>query len=366
MMQDFKTEYINRVTGMNILCDAFGRRINYLRMAVTDRCNLRCYYCMPDENVSFSSRKEILSIEEMLLLIDILAESGIGKLRLTGGEPLLRKGLFYFIKEVKAKSNIGQLTLTTNGVLLEELIDELRDAGVDGINVSLDTLNDFKYKIITGKPYFKQVIRGIEKALSEGFNPIKINVVVVKGLNDDEILDFVNLTRDKPLIVRFIEYMPFNGKNWESRLSISTENVKGYIEGFFRLKRDAADLSHNNYIPYESKSRNINTRNQFKGCSTSENFIIRGHAGKIGFIPSFSRRFCKNCNRIRITTRGFLRLCLYSGEIFNLRDLMRSGSGRDEIRDYICAAVRHKPYNGLIAEESGKSDKFLSMYQIGG
>ncbi|MBA4389439.1 MAG: GTP 3',8-cyclase MoaA [Syntrophus sp. (in: bacteria)] len=305
---------------MSKLIDTFDRVINYIRVSVTDRCNLHCKYCV-DGSFGFIPHAEILSYEEILRFIRITARLGVKKVRLTGGEPLVRKGIGYLLGEINSIEGIEDVSLTTNGVFLGDKIEELKEAGLRRINISLDTMKKDRFAHITGVDAFDDVIRGIEKAVDAGLDPIKINTVIIKGFNDDEILQFVKAAKKWNHHVRFIEFMPFGDSTlWNSKDIITSRQIEDTI-------RTAFDLTP--------------TLNQERGPARM--FDIAGGSGKIGFISPVSTHICSECNRIRLTSGGMIRPCLFSDTEYNVKALLRGGQSDDEIRAFVKEVVRVKP-----------------------
>ena len=299
-----------------------NRIINYLRLSVTDRCNLRCMYCMPDEGLDFVPHGEILSYEEMLRLVKISIQAGIRKVRLTGGEPLVRRGFIDFLERLGALEGLEEITLTTNGVLLTEFASDIRACGICRINISLDTLRPERFFQITRRDYFEKVVAGIREAERLGFNPIKINVVAIRGFNEDEIMDFVRLTMDKPYHVRFIEYMPVGSHNsWSNEKFISTQEIK---EKILQIGKLQTVLS-----------------NPFDG--PAERFKLEGGKGEIGFIGALSNHFCDSCNRLRLTAEGHLRGCLFSDNEIDIKAPLRQGREDAHLLRIITRAIEGKP-----------------------
>lgn len=306
---------------MNVTKDRYGRKINYLRISVTDRCNLRCIYCMPVEGVPLLSHDDILRFEEILRIAKISYQIGFRKFRITGGEPLLKRGIMFLIKNMATLADDIDLSMTTNGVLLSQFAFELRQIGLRRINISLDTLDRDKFRKITRFDLFDNVINGIESAISAGFSPIKINVVVMRGINDDEIVKFAELTLDKPLWVRFIEFMPFAKNGWTTDNFISFEEVKKRIEDHYKL----TEL-------YE-----------YDVTSPAEYYKLDGAIGLIGFISPLTNRFCDHCNRLRLTSDGRLLPCLFSNKYIDIKEVLRSGGSDDDIKRILVDAVSTKP-----------------------
>jgi cyclic pyranopterin phosphate synthase len=324
--------------------DRFHRQIEYLRISVTDRCNLRCTYCMPEEGVQLKSHEEMLTLEEIGQLVEAVAPLGISKIRLTGGEPLVRKGLPALVKRLTAIPGISDVSLTTNGVLLTRYARELKAAGLSRVNISLDTLNAKTYRQITRWGDISQVHQGIEAALAERLEPVKLNVVVIKGANDHEVLDFVQLTLGLPLHVRFIELMPI-GESAGHALStyLPAKEIKKLVEAKYRL----------------SPVLNV------KGSGPAKYFQIPGAKGTVGFIGALSEHFCHACNRLRLTADGRLRPCLQKSLEFDLREPLRSGATAEEIRQIFRQVISCKPKeHSMQLEGWGKQERIMS--QIGG
>jgi len=323
--------------------DKFGRKINYLRISVTDRCNLRCIYCMPQEGIKLFPHEEILSYEEIIKVAKASRNIGIDTIRITGGEPLIRKNLPYLIEELKKIDGIQDIAITTNGILLKKMLPELISAGLKRVNISLDSLKKDKFFNITRQDALYDVLSGIEKSLETGLSPIKINMVVIKGLNDDEIIDFVRLTERKPLIVRFIEYMPWGSlEKWDEKKILSAKDIKAIIE-----------QEYGKILP-----ANINSK------GPSDNFYINGFQGFIGFITPLSEHFCGRCNRIRLTADGKLRLCLFSQQEIDIKSKIRAGSSIEELANFIANSINQKPEKIDIANHIKNHPREMS--QIGG
>ena len=278
---------------MQTLTDNFNRVHDYLRISLTDKCNLNCIYCNPAKNyITKLQRDELLSYDELLRLISIFTgKLGVKKIRFTGGEPLVRKGVINFFKNVYLlKKQFGFTTgLTTNGTLLEEILPELKELGLDKLNISLDSLKPERFKYITGKDNLDSVLKAVSKAIKLGFNPLKINVVVMKNVNDDEIINFVDFIKNTNLNVRFIEFMPFGNNKWNQNEFISYEEIKNIVETKYVLKKITG-------------MKNL----------VAKDFSIEGHSGIVSFISSISNHFCSSCNRLRIDAEGRMKLCLFS------------------------------------------------------
>jgi len=323
------------------LIDRYNRHLNYLRLSITDRCNLRCVYCVPSDRIPRLSHEDILRYEEILRIVHIGVAMGISKVRVTGGEPLVRKGALTFLESLCAIQPLSEVTLTTNGVLLVENLDRIRNAGVARINISLDTLDPDKFKSITGYNAFSQVWTGIQAAVNQGFHPVKLNVVALRGVNDAELLDFARLTIDQPLHVRFIEYMPIGKSRMQFGPPLLVPEIKKRLRGLGNLKPAAKSPA----------------------AGPAEQFQLDGAAGEIGFISALSHHFCNTCNRLRLTASGQLRPCLLSDQQLDLRGPLRSGASDAELADIFRRAVSCKPsdHNLTANEPSGVSCQMSSL-----
>ncbi|MGE5397202.1 MAG: GTP 3',8-cyclase MoaA [Chitinophagales bacterium] len=326
------------------MLDKLGRDINYLRISLTDRCNLRCRYCMPDHGLEMKEHYEILSLEEIERLVRIASEIGISKVRLTGGEPLIRRNLTSLVKWIAGIASIDDIALTTNGLLLPGLAKELKMAGLNRVNISLDTLKKDRYQFITRGGELKRALDGLEHALEEGLNPVKLNTVVIRDFNDDEILDFCDLAYQRPIHVRFIEFMPIGEiEFWEQPRMIKTEEIKTIIEQHYQLQPGKPG----------------------KGNGPAKYYILKGGRGSVGFISPMSNHFCHECNRLRLTADGRLRGCLYYGKETDLKEALRSGASDQDIRALIIDTIESKPAEHHMGEQAwGQDDR--KMYQIGG
>ncbi|WP_298365479.1 GTP 3',8-cyclase MoaA [uncultured Lutibacter sp.] len=326
------------------LKDKFGRKISYLRLAVTDRCNLRCQYCMPSQGIDIVDRKELLSYKEMYRITRILSELGVNKVRLTGGEPFVRKDFVNFLESLSFNDKLNEINITTNGALISNHIDKLEELKINAINLSIDSLKREKFAQITRRDVFENVYDTFEKLEKSNLN-LKLNVVVQSGFNTDEIIDFVELSKDKNIAVRFIEEMPFNGKG--QRIMEDEWNFNKILN---HIKE--------NYPKIEQVSSSKS--------STSVNFKIPNYKGNFGIIPAFTRTICNDCNRIRITATGMFKNCLFDGGVFNIRDFIRNGASDEELKELFIKTVHNKPENGFIAEENRGNDVSESMSTIGG
>lgn len=322
------------------LLDAHGRCINYLRLSVTDRCNLRCRYCMPADGMVKVGHDDILSYEELLRIARVAVSVGVEKIRVTGGEPLVRRGIIDFLRQLAAIPGLQRLVLTTNGVMLPEMASPLRYAGVESLNISLDSLKPQTFSAITRGGDLRQVLAGIEAAESAGFRFVKINMVVMRGINDDELEEFAALTLDRPWRVRFIEYMPTLAEpGWEKTVVPGTEIL--------------ARLSHRFAIA-DAASENLAGPARYQR--------IAGAAGLVGVITPVSCHFCGDCNRIRITSRGIAKSCLFGRGTIDLRSILDDDTA---LREALCRTVTEKPDRHRLAEESGIQGQ-IAMAGIGG
>jgi cyclic pyranopterin phosphate synthase len=327
------------------LLDSYHRKIDYLRVSVTDRCNLSCVYCKPRTMMKELPHGDILSYEEILRLVAVAVPLGISHVRVTGGEPLVRRGIVDFIASLKTCNGIEDVSLTTNGLLLEEMAGGLRTAGISRLNISLDTLDPRKFRSITGSDAWDRVWRGINAAEALGFSPIKINVVPVKGVNDDEIVDFARLTLERGLHVRFIEFMPIGARDrWNTDVCISSAQVRSVIEQAF-----------GGLVPFAPKA----------SAGPSDNYQIPGARGVIGFISPISKHFCGTCRRLRLTADGKIRPCLLSDTEIDIKSPMRAGCTDAELERQLRLALEIKPERHHITESSGGCFE-RTMSRIGG
>ncbi len=330
---------------MSMLTDNFGRQIEYVRLAVTDRCNLRCQYCMPANGIDIVPKQELLTFKEMYRLIRVLTELGVKKVRLTGGEPFVRKDFVGFLEMLSYNDLLDAINITTNGALITKHITAIEKLEkVKNINLSIDSLEADKFNKITRRNAFDEVFKTMEILEKSRLN-LKLNVVVQSGLNTDEIRDFVRLTKEKNIAVRFIEEMPFNGKGQRK------------MEENWTFKK----------ILNEIKTEFTVAEIQSEKSSTSRNYSIKNHIGTVGIIPAFTRTICNDCNRIRITSTGTFKNCLFDDGVFNLRDFIRNGASNDDLKKLFLSLVKEKPENGFIAEANRtKGGVSESMSTIGG
>ena len=328
------------------MIDNHGRVVDYMRLAVTDKCNLRCFYCMPEEGIDFVKKSALLSFEENLRLIKLLAKEGLRKIRITGGEPFLRKDIMLFLKDLVAVEGIEKVAITTNGTLTSRYLDELENLGITSFNLSIDALDRQRFLDITKRDLYDTVWDCYKEILSKGFD-LKLNCVVMPGRNVEDIIPLVSLSANDKVSIRFIEEMPFNGEgrtyeNLEWNYVKILQHIEGHFEGVEKLE--------------DPKN------------STALNYKIKGFKGTFGIIPAYSRSFCGTCNRLRLTPTGLIKTCLYDNGVFSLRDLMRAGASDVQIVQAVKEAIGHRYKNGFEAEKNRKGNASISesMATIGG
>ncbi len=320
-------------------------QINYLRISITDKCNLRCLYCTPQKDIPKLSHQDILTYEEIYKIVTLACSIGIRKVRITGGEPLVRKGLLELITRLNDISCLKDLSLTTNGILLPKYLENLAASGIKRINISLDSLKPEKFHQITGYDKLDNVIEGIKMATDLGLHPIKINMVVIKGINDDEVQDFARLTFDYPYQIRFIEYMPVGVSPGRIRLShLSNDIVKKRLNGIAKLNK----LPEADY------------------AGPADCYKFEGARGEIGFISSRSHAFCSKCNRLRLTANGYLRPCLFSDAQLDLKNPLRNGASDEELLSIFKQAILDKPVKTQPFSSNSKKQNNWYMSSIGG
>lgn len=324
--------------------DTYRRDINYLRVSVTDKCNLRCVYCMPPEGIKDNPHEDILRLEEFETIIKAAVLVGIKKVRLTGGEPLVRRGLEDLISRISSIPEIEDITLTTNGLLLPARVKALKEAGVNRVNISLDTLRDDRYRELTRGGELSSAWKGIQSALDAGLHPVKLNTVVIRDFNDDEVATMARLTLNRPLHIRFIELMPIG-----SSITWSAGRFVPAAEIIDQLNRKVGQLS-----PVGAPC----------GSGPAKYYRFKDAAGTVGFITSMSDHFCESCNRLRLTASGGLRPCLYDEREVDLKTPLREGAETREIAELFMDAISLKPERHHMLE--GWKDKHRSMSQIGG
>ena len=334
------------------LQDTFGRTFDYVRIAITEKCNLRCTYCMPEEGVDFKHGEQILSADEILRVVRILGEMGIKKVRFTGGEPLVRKDIVKLVEGAASTPGIKAVHMTTNGIIFPKYAKQLREAGLTGVNISLDTLHPDKFKTITRRKGEDKVLESIAVAQELDFPRVKVNNVLMRGFNDDELDTFCELTRDNRITVRFIEFMPFDANQiWETgEHFLSAETMIRHIKGKYPDIELASGTRTEHHI-----------------------FQVPGYKGKIAIIPAFTRSLCGNCSRIRLTADGGIRNCLYSDEEFTLMELIRHGCSDEDIVGKFREAFKVKSKDGFESRKKAAASESTiqfsgrsSMTQIGG
>ena len=324
--------------------DSQNRKIDYLRISLTERCNLRCKYCMPEEGISNLGHNQVLTLEQIYRLIKLATQLGFRKVRLTGGEPLVRKNITKLIEDIAGLPEIEDISITTNGTLFADMAEDLQRAGLNRVNFSLDSLIYEKLYYITRGGQLSDALRGIFKAIELDMSPVKLNVVAIKGFNDDEILDFAKLAYDYPLHVRFIELMPIGDLSFYSKDKfISIDEIKTKVEEKYQLSHDKS----------------------ITGSGPAKYYDIAGGLGSIGFISPISHHFCDKCNRIRLTANGKLRSCLYHGKEIDLKMALLNSGSDEQILKLFTKAIETKPGRHQMQEGWG-SENSRKMYQIGG
>jgi molybdenum cofactor biosynthesis protein A len=327
---------------MNALHDSYKRPHTYLRIAVTERCNLRCQYCMPEQGIDLQASSAILSDDEIVTAAKIFASMGVNKIRITGGEPLVRKNLPDLIRRLHDIAGITTIGLTTNGVLLQKYAAALKSAGLNALNISLDSLKPELFNIIARRDSYDDVFAGIQAAQSEGFAPLKINTVVIRGVNDSELMDFVEFADKYSCNVRFIEYMPFDSNGWSENGFLSYTDILRNIQQHVTL-----------YPVLKSTNAQV-----------AKDYQISGSKGTVSFITSMSEHFCDSCNRVRLTADGCVKACLFSSSEYSLRETLRSGD-LHAAEEIIRMALQGKEYAHLPMNEL-KDAHNRSMIRIGG
>ena len=329
-----------------MLIDKHGRTIDYVRIAVTDKCNLRCFYCMPEKGISFIKKENLLSYEEIVRIMHILAQQGVNKIRITGGEPFLRKEVTGLLKTLSQIKGVDKIAITTNGTLTAPYLDELIDMGIESFNLSLDSLDSVRFHKITRRDYFDDIMNCYQEMLDRKLQ-LKLNCVVMKDQNIEDIIPMVNLGKQDNISVRFIEEMPFNGAgnnytNLEWNHNKILNHIKEHHREIIKLKDPQG--------------------------STSYNYKVANYAGSFGIIPAYTRSFCGSCNRLRITPDGTIKTCLYDDGVFNIRDIIRAGATDAQLLATLKEAVGHKAKDGFEAEKNRLLNPIVSesMATIGG
>jgi GTP 3',8-cyclase len=305
-----------------VLQDSHGRAIRDLRISITDRCNFRCFYCMPKEAMEWQPKGEILTFEEIVTLTEVFVSLGISKLRVTGGEPMLRRDIEKLIARLAVIPGVEDLAMTTNAHFLRGRAQGLKEAGLQRLTISLDSLDAERFALLTGRNELSQVLDGIDAAIEAGLDPVKVNSVVIRGINDDQAVGFAAFAREKGVRVRFIEFMPLdNGKVWKREMVVPGEELRERISAVYPLER--------------VKSNNLSeTARRWR--------FADGAPGEIGFINPVSQPFCGHCSRIRLTADGMIRTCLFSTVEYNIKRLLRNGAAREELVDFILATIEKK------------------------
>ena len=333
-------------TQNNILTDSHKREHSYLRISLIERCNLRCTYCMPENGIALSQRSHLMTYEEIYQIASTFVRNGVTKIRLTGGEPLIRKDIDVILKKL-ASLNV-ELSITTNAILVDRFVDTLKENGIRNINASLDSLDSEKFKQITRRDNFKKVFDNIHLLIKEGFH-VKLNVVLIKDFNENEIIDFINLTKDWPIVVRFIEFMPFNGNKWDVSKLVSYESIMNSAFNEF------------------SKTKIIRLKDAQN--DTSKNYKVSHYKGSFAVISTVTNPFCDSCNRLRLTANGQLKNCLFSSEENDLLTQLREGKSIEGVIQK-SVLMKKKIRNGLTTNESfsnkKKHSENRSMIAIGG
>ena len=323
------------------IIDTFGRAHTYLRISLTDRCNLRCFYCMPEEGIELADKSHIMSLEEIVSIAKRFVHLGVDTIRLTGGEPLIRRNLEFLVREL---AGLGvTLKLTTNGILLDKYFELFEEVGLRDINISLDTLDKTKSLFISKRDYYDRIMDNLKRAIDYDFN-IKLNMVLIRGVNDREINDFIELTRDQDIAVKFIEYMPFKGNRWEWDKVVSKDEILGAAQSDFGGVEKLTDPAH----------------------STSANYRVKGFRGNFGIVSTITHPFCSGCNRIRLSADGKMRNCLFAASETDLLTPLRNDQNIDEI---ILSSIKDKKFSrdGMDTEmDKEQYEKNRTMTSIGG
>jgi cyclic pyranopterin phosphate synthase len=323
------------------IVDNFGRAHTYLRISLTDRCNLRCFYCMPEEGIELMEKSNIMTIEEIIELATTFRDLGVDTIRLTGGEPLVRKNFGFLVEEL-AKLGVT-LKITTNGIMLDQYLDLFKKIGLKKINLSLDTLDKAKSVFITKRDYFERIMKNIEMALEMDME-VKLNIVLIKGVNDNEINDFIELTKNKNLTVKFIEFMPFKGNKWDWSKGVGKQEILDIVSERFGNIEELENPKH----------------------STSSNFQVKGHTGSFAIVSTITNPFCADCNRIRLTADGKMMNCLFANSETDLLTPLRNG---EEMNDLIINAIKTKKFSrdGMdVKMDADHYEQNRSMISIGG
>lgn len=332
-----------KINNMDVLVDRYGRIQNYLRISLTDRCNFNCVYCIPKTKINWYPQFELLTYEEIIRIITIFSFLGINKIRFTGGEPLLRKGIEKLISEISHIKSIKKIGITTNAYFLQSKWKALKYAGLNSINISLDTLDCKKFCAITGRNNFKDVLNALMHVMNDKFESVKINVVIIKGLNDNEIIDFINFFKHYKVSVRFIEFMLYGKNNWDEKKYVPGAIIKEKIESHYKLTLIEDKCGH----------------------SVSKDYNVLHYPLKVGFINSNSEPFCESCSRLRLTSNGSLKLCLYDSQSYDIKSMLRNDATDEEISNIVKELIMYKNFHRPILNQIEKN-KNAVMTQIGG
>ncbi len=337
---DFSLTYSPAKSRANVLSDSFGRIHKYLRISLVEHCNLRCSYCMPEGELDWTPTDELLTDDEITRLARLFVGQGVTKIRLTGGEPLLRPGIEKIVETLASLPGLKTLAITTNGLLLKRKLPKLQAAGLNLINLSLDTLQPDRFEAITRRDGLGIVLEAIDMMLESGYDPVKINCVVMRGMNEDELVDFVDLIRERSIEVRFIEFMPFDDNRW------SGEKLVPYQE-MLRIIRQVYPLEALTCSP----------------GSTAKLYRVPGFRGRVGFITSMTEDFCEGCDRLRITADGNLKVCLFGRAEISLQHAMRNGASDQELLELISTAVggKHARHAGMHAIAASKNRPMITI-----
>jgi len=329
-----------------MLIDNHGRPINYMRLAVTDRCNLRCFYCMPEEGITYAPKKELMSFAEMYRIVDLFSRNGIEKVRITGGEPFLWKDMMTFLNAISKISTLKKIALTTNGTLIHNKINQLLAVGLNTVNLSLDSVDPDRFFAITRRNDFGKVMECMQLMIDAGIH-VKLNMVVMNGKNIEDIIPMLEMAKDQPISVRYIEEMPFNGTEGQGNATLW--NYRQILDHIKSVYPDVQKL-------------------QDPPGSTSMNYKVPGFEGDFGIIAAYSRTFCGSCNRIRLTPKGVIKTCLYDNGVFNVKDMMRQGATDNELITALQSAINNRAKDGFEAENARKTAFPVSesMATIGG
>ncbi len=338
--EDFSLSYSPAKSQASILSDGFGRIHNYLRISLIEQCNLRCTYCMPEDGLDWTPAEKLLTDHEIIRLARLFVGQGVTKVRLTGGEPLLRPGIEKIAEKLGSLPGLKTLAMTTNALLLKRKLSALHKSGMNLINISLDTLQRSRFQAITRRDGLDLVLAAMDQALRVGYSPLKINCVVMRGVNEDELVEFVALTRDRPIEIRFIEFMPFDGNQWNKGKLVPYDEMLRVIRRAYPIERLQ------------------NGRNE-----TAKLYKVPGSLGQVGFITSMSDHFCEGCNRLRITADGHLKVCLFGRSEVNLRRVMRSGASDQDVLELIHAAVsrKHARHAGMHLIAASKNRPMITI-----